>query len=61
MDSLDSALKDLPEDQINIVRDVSKNIKMSSTAFKKKKKNLHFKTRFTGDKLKERDRYWLLN
>ena len=58
MDSLDSALKDLPGDQINIVRDVSKNIKMSSRAFKE---NLRFKARFTRDKLKERDGYWLLN
>lgn len=58
MDSLDSALKDLPEDQINIVRDVSENIKISSRTFKE---NLVFKSRPTGDKLKERDGYWLLN
>lgn len=58
MDSLDSTLKDLPEDQINIVRDVSENIKMSSRTFKE---NLVFKSRLTGDKLKERDGYWLLN
>ena len=58
MDSLDSALKDLPEDQINIVGDESKNTEMSSRAFKE---NLGFKTRLTGGRLKERDGYWLLN
>lgn len=58
MDTLDSALKDLPEDQINIVRYVSKNIKMLLRAFKE---NFGFKTRLTGDKLKERGGYWLLN
>jgi len=41
MDSLDSALKDLREDQINVVGDVSKNTKMSSSAFKE---NLGFQT-----------------
>lgn len=57
MASLESALKDLLEDQINIVSDVRENIKMPSRAFK----FLHFQARLTGGKAKGRDGSWLLN